>query len=67
MAAIGTAAVCLAVMSLTGCGGSGEADSPSTTPVGAPTASATGSAAARPQKGNAGGAYCDVFRDQGAK
>jgi hypothetical protein len=64
-AAIGMAAVCLAATSLTGCGGSGEADSPSTTPVGAPAASATGSA--RPQQGNGGGAYCDVFRDQGAK
>ena len=66
-AAIGMAAVCLAAISLTGCGGSGEADSPATKPAGAPAASTTESAAARPQKGNGGGAYCDVFRDQGAK
>jgi hypothetical protein len=63
------AAVCLAAISRTGCGGAAEkADGPSTAPAGAPAASVTGSApAAPPQKGNGGGAYCDVFRDQGAK
>jgi hypothetical protein len=67
-AAIGMAAVCLAALSLTGCGGPAEKDDgPPTPPAGALAASATGSGAARPQKGNGGGAYCDVFRDQGAK
>ena len=68
-AAIGMAAACLTAISLAGCGGAAEkTDSPSTPPAGAPAASATGSApAARPQKGDGGGTYCDVFRDQGAK
>jgi hypothetical protein len=60
------AAVCLAVTTLTGCGGaSDQEDGQSTAPAGAPAASATGSDPARPQTG--GGAYCDVFRDQGGK
>jgi hypothetical protein len=64
-AAIGVAAVCLAVTTLTGCGGEpDQADGPPPTPAGAPATSATGSAPARPQTG--GGAYCDVFRDRGA-
>ena len=66
-AAIGLAAVCLAAVSLTGCGAAEKDDGPPTPPAGALAASATGSGAARPQKGNGGGAYCDVFRDQGAK
>ena len=65
-AAIGMAAVCLAVTGLAGCGGAAEKTAGPT--AGAPAASATGSAPApRPQKGDGGGAYCDVFRDQGAK
>jgi hypothetical protein len=68
-AAIRVAAVGLAAISLTGCGGAADkADDPSTTPAGASAASATGSVpAVQPQTGSGGGAYCDVFRAQGAK
>jgi hypothetical protein len=67
-AVIGVAAVCLAVTTLTGCGGASDrADGESTAPAGAPAASVTGSDPARPQTGGGGGGYCDVFRDQGGK
>jgi hypothetical protein len=67
-AAIGLAAISLAVTGLTACGGSADrAEGPSATPA-ASSASIKGPAPAAPPKaGSGGGAYCDVFRDQGAK
>ena len=60
-AAIRMAAICLAGMGLTACGDTTDkAESPST------SASVARSTTAAPEAASDGGAYCDVFRDQGA-
>jgi hypothetical protein len=63
-APIRLAAICLAGMGLTACGqAADEAAGPMATP-----ASAAGSApAASPDSAGGGGAFCDVYREQGAK
>jgi hypothetical protein len=56
-------ALCLAVIGLTACGGTTDkTEDPSSTSA---SVAATGTAAA-PGSASDGGAYCDVFRDQGA-
>jgi hypothetical protein len=67
-AAIRLAAVCLAGIGLTACGqAADQVEGPSATSAGTSSASTAGSvSAAPPESASAGGAYCDVFRDQGA-
>jgi hypothetical protein len=68
-AAIRLAAICLAGIGLTACGNTADkAASPSATSAGTSSASTGGSVPARPPESAGGdGAYCDVYRDQGAK